>query len=185
MTVLSKQSPSMLVVMLNWGVKKITSVFSALLLSIFWVFHHITSSMQVWRTVRDEAWFAGSIAMYKCHRYKTKTWGYGEQSHPAEGQYAGWRVADQVWTLVFPPESHGQWCQRSLIDQGVLTQHIDGGQSFSKCRSSDWAGSFPRRRLQSGSQVVRLWCFSITAKEGNIIQRSVVLKNLLFKIILF
>ena len=62
MTVLSMNSFSMLGVLVNRDVKKITSVFSALLLSVFWVFHCITSSMQGWRVVRDGACFAGSIA---------------------------------------------------------------------------------------------------------------------------
>ena len=55
MTVLSKKSFSMLGVLVNRDVNKITSVFSALLRSIFWVFHRITSSMQVWRAVREGA----------------------------------------------------------------------------------------------------------------------------------
>ena len=55
MTVLSKKNFSMLGVLLNRDVNKITSVFSALLLTIFWVFYRITSSMQVWRAVRDGA----------------------------------------------------------------------------------------------------------------------------------
>ena len=55
MTVLSMNSFSMLGVLGNRDVKKITCVFSALLLSIFWVFHCITSSMQGWRVVRDGA----------------------------------------------------------------------------------------------------------------------------------
>ena len=55
MMVLSKKSFSMLGVLVNRDVNKITSVFSASLLSIFWVFHHITSSVQVWRAVKDRA----------------------------------------------------------------------------------------------------------------------------------
>ena len=55
MTVLSIKSFSMLGVLVNRYVKKITSVFSALFLSIFWVFHCIMSSMQGWRAVRGGA----------------------------------------------------------------------------------------------------------------------------------
>ena len=56
MTVLAKESFSILGVLVNLDVSSITSV------SI--MFHRITSSIQLRRVVRDRAWFAGSIAIY-------------------------------------------------------------------------------------------------------------------------
>ena len=64
MTVLSKESFSMLGVLVNRDVNSMTSVFSALLLSMFCAFHRITSSIQLRRAVRDRAWFVGSRAIY-------------------------------------------------------------------------------------------------------------------------
>ena len=55
MTLLSKESFSMLGVLVNPDVNSIASVFSALLRSMFCVFHRITSSVQFWRAVRDIA----------------------------------------------------------------------------------------------------------------------------------
>ena len=55
MTVLSKESFSMLGVLVNRDVNSINSVFSELLLSMFCVFHRITSSIQLRRAVRDRA----------------------------------------------------------------------------------------------------------------------------------
>ena len=99
MTVLSMNSFSMLGVLVNRDVKKITSVFSALLLSVFWVFHCITSSMQGWKKdknpveemqrekktlqiYRAEKYTSahhaccmrkGFLYIIKCHRHKTKS----------------------------------------------------------------------------------------------------------------
>ena len=51
MTVLAKESFSMLRVSVNRDVNGINSVFSALLLSTFCVFHRITSSIQLRRAM--------------------------------------------------------------------------------------------------------------------------------------
>lgn len=109
--VLSEKNFSMLGVLVNRDVNNIISVFSALLLSIFGVFHSITSSMQVWRAVRDWAWFAGLIAIYNwVIDIKQELRLCGELSHPTEGQYTGRRVAVQVWTLVGHHNAeHEEW----------------------------------------------------------------------------
>jgi len=48
---------------MNQDLNSITSVFSALLLSMFCVFHGITSSIQFWKAVGDRALFGGSRAI--------------------------------------------------------------------------------------------------------------------------
>ena len=42
----------------------------------------------------------GFLYIIECHRHKTKSWGYGEQPHPADGQYTGWKEGVQVLNLV-------------------------------------------------------------------------------------